>query len=274
MSASLPVLDLTAPGAPRYSKLIGRPIDNTALSAFMRCPSEYHKSMVLHRRTEGKNAALCYGGAWHVAMETHYKSSECSINDLIDQVVLEVTEKWEDPGDPDDYRTLGRLVIEYKKYLRQYGLPWQEDFKTIGWPENPFVEISGELAVPGARHPYAYKIDRAGKAQSQYLIEDHKTCSRFDKNYFRQFELDNQMMGYAAMAQLLTGQVIAGVRINCHVIHKNDSIFERRTVSFSQVRLDDWARNLDRWMKTDRRQQERTRCYADFDPTHGPSAFR
>lgn len=244
----LPVLELAAP--PRYSALIGRPIDNTALSAFMRCPSEYEKSMIQHRRNASgpPKPALGYGSTWHKGLETHYKSPICSEADLFESVSLAMMEHWEDHQIEDDHRTLARLLVEYKKYLRLRGLPWKEEAKTVGWPDSPFVELVGEVAIPGARHPYAFKIDRVYQSQSQYFIEDHKTTSRFDKNYFRQFELDNQMMGYAYCAQLLTGKPVAGVRINVHVIHKNDSAFEQRVISFSQVRLDDWAANLDRWL--------------------------
>lgn len=243
--SSLPVLELAAP--PRYSKLIGRPIDNTALSAYMRCPSEYEKSMIQHRRNADgpPKPALGYGGTWHKGMETHYKAPEMSEADLFEVVSLAMMEHWVDHEIEDDHRTLARLLVEYKKYLRQRGLPWKEDVKTVGWPETPFVELVGEIAIPGARHPYAFKIDRVYKAQNQFFIEDHKTTSRFDKNWFRQWELDNQMMGYAYVAQLITGQPIAGVRVNVHVIHKNDSIFDSRVISFSKPRLDDWARNLD-----------------------------
>jgi hypothetical protein len=239
--SSLPVLELAAP--PRYSALIGRPIDNTALSAFMRCPSEFEKSMIQHRRNADgpPKPALGYGSTWHKGLETHYKASECSEQDLFEQVSLAMMEHWEDHQIEDDHRTLARLLVEYKKYLRQRGLPWKEDVKTVGWPESPFVELVGEVAIPGCRHPYAFKIDRVYRAQNQY---------------FRQFELDNQMMGYAYVAQLLTGQPIAGVRINVHVIHKNDSAFESRVISYSQPRLDDWARNLDVWMRKIEQAQE------------------
>jgi hypothetical protein len=247
MTVPLPVLELAAPS---YSKIINRPIDNTALSAFMRCPSEYHKGYVLHRRNDRTpKPGIAYGSGWHAVMESHYKAPECDTDELMDRALYAIGEKWEDHGIADDHRTPQRVLLEYRNYIKRYGMPWKEDFKTIGWPETPFVELSGEIAIPGARHPYAFKIDRIGKMQSQYFIEDHKSTSRFEKdNFFRQFELDNQMMGYAAVAELITGQPIAGVRINAHVIHKGDSLFERRTVSFSRPRLDDWKRNLDVWL--------------------------
>jgi hypothetical protein len=243
-SNPLPVL----PDAPRYSAIIGRPMDNTALSTYMRCPAEYEKAYRQHRRSGGTTPALAFGTVIHCAMEAHYSVAECSEADLIEQVHLAMAEGWQDHGVEDDIRTFDRAFLEYKKFLRISGLPWREESKTVGWPDRPLVEQSGEVAIPGARHPYAYKIDRIYKAQNQYFVEDHKTTSRFDKNFFRQFELDNQMMGYAYCAQLITGKPIAGVRISAWVIHKNDSLFEKRTISFSQVRLDDWARNYDRWL--------------------------
>lgn len=267
MSSSLPVLELAAP---RYSKLIGRPVDNTALSAFMRCPSEYEKSMIQHRRNASgpPRPALGYGSTWHKGLETHYKAPEMSEADLFEMVSLAMMEHWEDHQIEDDHRTLARILVEYKKYLRLRGLPWREDVKTIGWPQSPFVELVGDIAIPGCRHPYAFKIDRVYKSQNQYFIEDHKTTSRFDKNYFRQFELDNQMMGYAYSAQLITGQPIAGVRINAHVIHKNDSAFETRVISFSQPRLDDWARNLDVWEARIESAAENMLAFREFSEAH------
>lgn len=244
MSTPLPVLH-----EPRYSSIIARPMDNTALTAFMRCPSEYEKAYRQHRRSGGSKIALHYGSVWHSIQECHYKAAECSESDLIEQCTMAAVDRWGAEEFPDDIRTLPRIILDYKKYLRTFGLPWREERKTVGWPTAPAVELSGEVAIPRARHPYAYKIDRLVKTQGQYLVEDHKTTTRFDKNFFKAFELDNQMMGYATSAQLLSGQPIAGVRINAYVIHKNESIFESRTIQYSQVRLEDWARNYDRWLE-------------------------
>jgi hypothetical protein len=246
MSLPLPVLQ----AQPQYSMIIGRPIDNTALSAYMRCPSEFEKGMRQHRRSSGKKMALHYGTVWHTIQETHYKSPECGEKELIEKVEFAAIEKWGVDDFPDDIRTLPRILLDYKKYLRLFGLPWREERKTVGWPESPAVELNGELAIPGARHPYAYKIDRVVQAQKQYLIEDHKTTTRFESNFFTNFVLDNQMMGYAVAGQQLTGRPIAGVRINVYVIHKNESNFESRTIQYSPVRLEEWVRNYDNWLVT------------------------
>jgi hypothetical protein len=164
---------------------------------------------------------------------------------------------WEETDRPDDYRTLDRCKMEYERYLEQYGLPWTEEAKTVGWPHQPLVEISTELTWPGALHPYAGKIDRVILHQGLYYVEDHKTSSRKEQNYFRQFELKNQMIGYAFMAQLITGKPIAGVRINAHFVRTRDSENERSIVTFSQSRLKDWAANYNEWVQRIERDIER-----------------
>lgn len=246
MSLPLPILD---PATLRHSALIGRPIDNTALSAYMRCPWLYYGSMVLNRRREGPPPpSLGFGSAWHVAMEVHYKSPVVSLDDLYGAVEVEVASRWTEHSKPDDHRTLQRCLLEYRKFLKQYGPAWEQPEKTVGWPESPLVEHATELAIPGVRHPYAGKIDRIFEENGLYFIEDHKTASRDEAGYFRAFALDNQMMGYAALAWLLTGQPIAGVRISRLVVRKNDSLHDRGTISFSPPRLKDWMRNLDKWL--------------------------
>lgn len=274
-SPILPTTDLGATQATqlpsnRYSELVGRVIDNTALAAFMACPRKYHYGYNLHRRKGGlPSPSLCYGSGWHAALEQNYRSPEMSRRDLEETVHLFLAEKWQGSTHPDDYRTFDRCFMEYRNYLDKYGLPWQEDAKTIGWPDKPLVEIAVELPIPGARHPYAGKLDRPIEANGQNLIEDHKTASRMENDYFRQWELDNQMIGYAVLAELVTQKEVAGVRINLHVVRKNDSVFERRTIRFSKERLRDWCVNYDRWLEKIEHAQERAIGLVTWeDPPH------
>lgn len=250
---------------PRYSELIGRPIDNTALVA-ANCWWKFLASMVLHMRKEGAPPpGIANGSNWHHALEAHYKyvpppelrpsDGDFSnvlklhtlradiIHDLYNRVEDAVMSSWEDHQIPDDHRTFRRLMMDYESYTKRYGLPWEEEAKTWGWPEAPFIEKCGEVAIPGCRHPYAYKIDRVFKKNGLWYIQDHKTSSRVFN--FNEYTLDNQMMGYAVCAWLLTGQLISGVEINAIVIHKNDTVFERRVIPFADDRLIAWMRTLD-----------------------------
>lgn len=250
MSTPLPVLQSSSPA---YSSAIGRALDNTALASFLRCPKLYEYSMLRHMRSKGATSpALAYGTAWHKGLEVSYKAPKMPREDLVELVHAAIERAWEEHRDPSDYRTLDRCKREYVKYLDQYGLPWEEPGETVGWLQGqPLVEIATELTweanaeknLEAAFHPYAGKLDRIVKVSGQLLIEDHKTSSQFGSSFFNQFQQKNQMIGYAFLAQLITGLPIAGVRINAHICRKTGSQNERQTLSFSQEFLRDWANN-------------------------------
>lgn len=226
---------------------IMRAIDNTALTAFMECPRKYLYSMVLNRRRSGATKpALAYGTTWHAILEAHYKTGG-DTNAVINAAIA----SWQVSENPEDHRTLERALREYENYLRAWGdhdVETRTLGKTVGYPDTPVVEQATEVWWPGALHPYAGKIDRIFELQGLFYVEDHKTTSALGPYYFRQFDPSNQMMGYAWLAQKLTGFPIAGVRINAHAVLKTTSKFERQTVMFSQARLAEWAENYNSWI--------------------------
>lgn len=225
-------------------------MDNTAMKDYKRCPALFNFAMRQNRRGRGLlSPALAYGTGWHFAMQYLYKSPAVGYNELVDGCTDFVAERWPISTDPSDYRTFNRCMIEVEKYLKRWGMPWEDELQTLGWPDSPLVELTIELPIPGARHPYAGKLDRIGTKAGQTLAEDHKTASQFRSDYFKQWETDDQMIGYDTLAGLITGQAIGGVRINLHVIRKSDSEFERRTIPFSPERKKHWVRNYDYWLE-------------------------
>ncbi len=224
---------------PQHIEAIDRAIDNTALTSFLRCKRLYDMSMRQHRREEGPPApAIAYGSIWHTAMEWHYKTDGDE-----SRVDTEMILAWRPHEAPDDYRTLERARLEYRNYVKHYGKPSSEAAQTVGWPTQPMVELSTEIGSAGLLHPYAGKLDRLIHWSKLYYIEDHKTTSRWTKNFFDQFRISNQMMGYVYLAGLILGKPIAGVRINVHVIRKRDSQFERQIVTYSKERMQEWLDN-------------------------------
>jgi hypothetical protein len=143
-------------------------------------------------------------------------------------------------------------MAAYEPYLARWGDHTTEIKiwgKTVGFPDAPIVEKPAEIWWPGALHPYCGKIDRVVEYQGLYYVEDHKTSSQLGSSYFKQFDPSNQMMGYAFLAQKLTGLPIAGVRINAFGVLKTQNKFERQTVMFSQDRLNEWAENYNMWVR-------------------------
>lgn len=240
MSSPLPI-------HPSSAQYITRPIDNTALDAYMKCPRFFLYSMVQNWRREGEKPALSYGTTWHKILETHYKSGGDRL-----LVELEAKKSWGEHGNADDHRTLARALSAYDAYLARWG-DFETESKnwgsTVGYPEAAIIECATELSWEGALHPYTGKIDRVFEHQGLFYVEDHKTTSALGTYYFSQFDPSNQMMGYAWLAQLLTGLPIAGVRINAHGVLKKENKFERRVMMYSPERLAEWGRNLNAWVK-------------------------
>lgn len=231
---------LAAPEIAKGLPVIQRPIDNTAMTAYMSCPREYLYGMHEHRRPTGRSAALVFGGAYHAGLEAYYSGGD--LNDM----KVAALEKWEDHGAEGDYRTLERCWIVLEKYLKRW--PDSDREETIGWPENPLVEVSTHVMGPELSHPYAGKIDRIVVVNGLGYIEDHKTTSRLDKWFFKQFENSNQMMGYVYMAQqLVPGIKIVGARINVAHVLKTKEDFHRAPVTFTPEQIKHWADNYNRW---------------------------
>lgn len=231
----------------RRSALIPRSIDNTALDAYMSCPWKYFAAMELGRRRGGSlSPSLAFGTTWHAMLESHYKTGG-----NYEAVRRAAIMSWVPSDNPDDHRTLERALSSYDQYLAAWG-----DFDTdaagwgttVGYPNAPVVEMATDIWWPGAPHPYAGKIDRVIEHQGLYYIEDHKTTSALGPRFFNQFDPSNQMMGYAALAELLTGLPIAGVRINAFGVLKTQSKFERKTIPYSKPRIDAWKRNYGYWI--------------------------
>lgn len=233
-----------------FLPVIDRPLDNTAMTSYKTCPREYMFSMIQHRRGEGRSPALTFGTAWHVALATHYKTGGDR-----DKVRNAVISRWEGHDSPDDYRTLERVLLDYEQYVKTYGLPGdpRDPGKTIGNP--PLIEVPTNALGLGLLHPWAGKLDRffdqlGGPGDQLVYLDDHKTTSRLDKNYWKQYWLSCQMKGYHFLAQqIMPGRIVAGVRINlAHVLTKQTT-FYRQMFTFSADVIAEWAQNENVWMK-------------------------
>lgn len=234
--------------APRRSPHIPRSLDNTALADYMACPFKYYAGMVLHRRRAGApSPAISAGTAWHAGLEAHFKTG--GNRDAVQRAIVMA---WEQHDRPEDHRTVERVLASYDQYIDYWGSHDQDaarSGRTVGFPDNPLVEIPVELSWPGALHPYTGRIDRIYEHNGLYYVEDHKSTSQMGTYYFHQFDPDNQMMGYAALAEILTGLPIAGVRINAVCFLKGSTKFAREVISFSKERLAHWRENYNMWVQ-------------------------
>lgn len=232
-----------------------RILDNTALSAYMRCPSRYHKEMVLHRRARGVSAALEYGKCMHTMFEVLYKTHDAELAKAAAAVKYAET-----LGSTTDYRTLDRAILTFDEWLIKWGHPGSEIVqrteRTVGFPESPAVELSTNVMLPIAQMPYAVRIDRVFEMDGAYFIEDHKTTSVFGATFYDEYDLSGQMMGYMRTASLLLGREIRGVRLNVLATRKASTEFDRRIIYYSADQLEGWERNLLVWKERIERSHE------------------
>ncbi len=267
------------PDYPTSLALIDRPLDNTALAAFLACPQLYFLQYVRHYRSKGSRIALDYGSLWHTIMEWHYKS------DGDETLTYAMTaKKWRDaiPA-TDDHRTFDRAWTDYELYRKKWGYTpsTDEQYKTIGFIQgNPLIEMFLNAMWPGAPYPYAGKIDRiAENADGEVIVDDHKTNSRdgvLGDWYFNQFQLDNQLIGYTKIASLVTGREVAGVRVNAYAVLKTKSSFARRTFRFGPELMTQWEedyRHVVKELETAYRTGIWRRNYRACATKYGPCAM-
>jgi CRISPR/Cas system-associated exonuclease Cas4 (RecB family) len=233
---------------PTSLPVINRPIDNTALSTYMKCPREFKLSMLEGWRPKKRNTALNYGALWHSILEMHFKTGG-------DQEKILATFAVVGPKlVSEDHRTAARALQDYTKYVRTY--PTAADTQaTIGFPAAPLVELATAVKSEVFDHEYAGKIDRIAMLNSeQAVIEDHKTSSRLDKNFFAMFSLSNQMKGYTWIGQKLLPNIqVIGVRIDLAHILKDKTSFERHVIHYTKSSIEEWEENTANWFYRIRR---------------------
>lgn len=236
------------PTAERHSPTL--PIfDNTAVSCFMTCPREYMFAHVEDWFTKGKTSApLHFGTVWHTALETHYRHD----GDFL-AVEDAVNRGWgtADFG-PDEFRTRQRLLSDYMRYLATYGRPTVEaatgQGKTVGEGDSLLLEIASNVTGGGLIRPWAVRLDRVFELVGGHYIEDHKTTSRMDGDYFSNFNLSNQIMGYTAVGQLLFPELdIRGVRVNVSYITKTKTEFLRQLFTYTPEQIAEWKETANAW---------------------------
>lgn len=254
----------------KYSKLIGRPIDNTAIEQFNRCRRLYNFTMRQHRRRRGAPPpSLAYGSIIHHMLDTHYRTGGS-----YPAVMATAAMKWEDHNRPGDHRTLARACNDYDGYLAKYGVPAAEEGNGLGFTVHrggqPMLEQTIELQIPGARHPYTGKLDRIIDLQGAYYVEDHKSSSMLRADFFQQFELHNQMLGYVTLAGILTGLPIRGVRINAIICSPKNTKYERQTIAFEPSVLEEWQSVYDRYLYDIEHEERKVR---DGDPSAFPPNY-
>ncbi len=170
--------------------------DYTAISTFLNCRKEFYFFMVKHLRPKEASVHLRFGLAVHDALDELYSKG-------LEEALKVFGETYVDEGD-HDIKTManGLKLIEW--YAKVYA---NEPFKVIGKPESGFVFPIGDIMWGG-------RMDLPVEWDGELWIVEHKTCSRLDANYFKQFDLDMQITSYILAAEEYLGRKCMGCIVN------------------------------------------------------------
>ncbi len=214
-------------------------IDNTTLEVFQGCPRAAEKYCV-DRRQAIPSAALQFGGAVHVGIERLYRDGFASLSFAIEAALENLDHlKFRDP---DEWRTPVVLADTLEKYVEHWTKHEDlckpitvDDKKFI---ERPFSIVLGEIQIndtlgytekqltqQGEDVPlhvgkltilWSGRIDIAAHYGDKHVyVVDHKTSSIGGAQFFKDFMLAQQMVGYNwALRKMLPGHKIVGTVVN------------------------------------------------------------
>jgi len=200
--------------------------DYTTLDTFLQCRRKYYWMMVRHLRPKVTSIYLIFGQHMHSALAEYYRSG-------LDAAITIWRETFKD-REGEELRT----SANGEKLLRGYAEVYRnEPFKIVEIGGKPAIEIG--FVIPIGNILYAGRIDALVQWGGDLVVLEHKTTSRIDSGYFKQFNPDMQIDGYIYGAENYSGKKCFGAVVNALEVWK-----DVKRVSDKTKRLEDhYARN-------------------------------
>jgi len=281
--SSVSLAEPTLPGHRRYLLQYISPgvfalqIDNSSLEVFCTCPRAAEYKLV-HARESGGSAALVYGGAVHIGLETWYKhADEPSFWDEALPLIEDTFSKT--PPPLGEWRTFEKCIDTLQRYIKKYptepfsiqtynGQPQIErafslpltvvelnvqtdySFSSIVDPDTYPLELADQPVYISEVHVYwTGKIDMLIDLDSRPYILDHKTTSVAGPQYFKEYELSQQTIGYCWAASRLYGAPITDFLLNCIIGRKPTPSgvgceFTRQRYNYRPDQITEWETNI------------------------------
>jgi len=244
-------------------------IDNSTLETFQTC-SRAAKFYCVDRRQRLPSGALAFGSGFHLALDTIYTKGYAAEAEAIDLALAYLSANA--TPNPDEWRTPALLQDAIKAYCKEYrDNDAISPIKLNGTPlvEIPFSLTLGEIELN--RHlPFTYadltdddrtelmyidkliilwsgRIDIAGNyGDNDVYVIDHKTTSIGGPQFFADFYLSQQMVGYNwALRQILPEHKIVGTVVNAIIQRKPTRTgkgleFARQTYFHQDWHVSEW----------------------------------
>lgn len=202
--------------------------DHTILSTFRSCNENARLAYVKHLALKGKAApALTFGGAFHKAIETFYKSKKTDYNEKIHDCKLAfigyVKQYGMLPIGIENSEGEKRSVERGLSLIDAYFYKWRnESFVNVLRPDTgePYVEIGFKLwLMEWAGHPVFIvgTIDKLmrNRADGRIYIFETKTTSQGLTNFITHVRPNHQVTTYNLAAKRWISEDIAGTIWDC-----------------------------------------------------------
>lgn len=255
-------------------------IDWSTLESFLSCDRASEWKLVYGRCSKSRSA-LTYGAAIHAGLEVAARRTEgLSDEDLLRQALAATEIPFiEAPAQPGEWRSYESACKTVTKYINHYK---GEAMQVVEHEGQPLIEVGFSLPlgtipvnselqydhvtlVKGRQsdHPqnktplfienlhvnWTGIIDKVVSLHNKIWVLDHKTTSMFGPDYFDDFELSTQPIGYSwAMEQVLKqplGGYIIDVIVGGKPLKSGDQRieFHRHFYDRAQWKLDEWPKN-------------------------------
>jgi hypothetical protein len=185
-------------------------LDNTALTKFKECPLSAAHYLVYGREAHAKNAALSFGSAIHVGLESILRGEDDATTTA---AVLKFFS--ENPPPPDEYRTPA-TALEVLRHYHQRATLADYQWQLLTDATGPIIErafelplmsiiIDCNLKLPAWDAPrfvarifvaWSGRIDTVAFTHGMNRVVDHKTSSIDGDQFTQAFHLSSQVLGY------------------------------------------------------------------------------
>lgn len=246
--------------------------DATSLDIAQACGRKYYYSLILGIKPKAVSVHLLFGGIYASALEHFYKYR--AEGDSIELATIKVVREalvgsWvyetDAEGNPvldeagnrrgspavfdDPKKTRVALIRTIVWYIEQFAVETEDGLRTYHLQNGkPAVELSFTLEFKADMF-YCGHLDRVVQMGEQLYVMDQKTTGgTVGPYYFSNFEMSNQMSGYALAGQVVLGSPISGVIIDAAQIAVNFTRFERGITPRSKDRLDEWLTQTIRFL--------------------------
>jgi len=247
-------------------------IDNTTLERQQTCPrsSQFY---CVDRRQARASSALSFGGAIHEGLAVLYRDGFGAITPAVDACLKHLQLTY--APEADEWRTPQCACETLLDYVQHYQ---RDDIRPVIYNSAPFVEKAFSLHVGSINLdktlPYTYaqltdspdteqmyiqnlhilwsgRLDIAAtQGDENVFVVDHKTSSIGGDQFFADFLLSQQMLGYAwALRKLMPESNIVGTIVNAILQRKPTKTgkaleFKRQTYFQSKWMQDEWQADV------------------------------